>query len=101
MSVAIQIIFPALFAGVLIRAIGILIALRLGRLTRGTIETPSEWNIMSSQGHKQSMAWLKMLSESAHTDWSRKARLALRLERSGMFLFFAGWLVAILAIVFG
>ncbi len=101
MSVFPQIILPIAFAAVLIRAIGILIAIRLGRLTRGTIETPSEWGFVSSEGYSRSQSWLRTVGESAHTDWSQKARLALRLQQSGLYVFVAVWLIVILGIVFG
>ena len=101
MSSVIQIIFPIAAVGVLTIIIGSWIALRLGRITRGTIETPDEWDFLSKEGQARSRAWLKQVSESSQLDWSRKAGLALRLQRVGMFLFFAGWVGVILCIVLG
>ncbi len=101
MSSVMPIIFPIAAVGVLTGMIGCWIALRLGRLTRGTIETPGEWDFLSNTGHARSTAWLKQVGESSHIDWSRKARLALRLQRVGIFLFFAGWVAVMTCIVLG
>ena len=101
MSSVMPIILPMLFGGALSRLIGCWMALRLGRLTRGTIETPDEWFFLSNTGHARSTAWLKQVGESSHIDWSRKARLALRLQRVGMLLFFAGWVAVMTCIVLG
>ena len=60
-------IIPAVFAmcGVLSIGLGTLISLRLARQTRGLIETPNDWTLVSAKGVFDSEKWLTEVSNSS------------------------------------
>ena len=88
-------------SGVLSNALGMLISLRLARLTRGLIETPDDLTLVSAKGLFESDKWLIKVSHSAVCEWNGKARWARRLLRSGRYVFFAGWLGVMFCILTG